>query len=301
MREAILAKTDRTILITGATGTGKSRKAKQLHELSGRNKFLHVNICNFSKSLIESELYGHCKGSFTGASSNKPGFLEAIGEGTLFLDEIGDLELESQSKLLMLLEEGAYFPVGSTQSKKFRGRLLFATHKNLSDMVEKGEFRRDLWHRIRAFEIKLCALSEKDDLEDLIEREFIQAKASAGKSSLILDDYLLKYLVQYDWPGNYRELKNTMDYICLFSDSIATLNKLPDYMNTGNDAAIVAVGSYRAQVDKFEREYLTKMLAQRDYRINKTAREIEISKVTLLSKMKKYGIKNKNKNLGKAV
>ncbi len=285
-----LARTDKTILITGETGSGKSRLAKRFHFLSGRKTYLHANVCNFSSSLIEAELFGHAKGAFTGAHCSRSGFFESASGGTLFLDEIGELTLEAQSKLLMVLEEGIYHQVGATKELRFQGRLIFATNRNLAQMVEEGRFRADLFQRIRCFEVKLKRMSCEENLQTIIEDAFVRAKLANKKPALLLDRELLDFLMSYHWPGNYRELNNVCEYLSLFGESVAKIENLPGYMREDKRGGSPPKGLYRVDLEAFERDYLKARLEERGYRINKTAREIKISKVTLLSKMKKYGI-----------
>ncbi|MEX0799084.1 MAG: sigma 54-interacting transcriptional regulator [Bacteriovoracaceae bacterium] len=296
--EKKLAASDKTLLITGPSGAGKSRKARLCHELSMRrqNSFLHVNLCNFSKGVFESELFGHSKGAFTGAHADRPGFLKAAGKGTLFLDEIGDLAAETQSKLLMLLEEGLFYPVGSVAPQRFKGRLIFATNKNLPEMVSKGEFREDLYHRLRSFEIKMEPLAHRADFLQVAEDLFVAAKCDAGKACLILDEDVIAFLKTYSWPGNFRELKNLMEYFVLMADSVARWEHMPDYIKNGDLPDQKVPDDYHQALQTFERKFLQRMLRKRGFRINLTAREINISKVTLLSKIKKYDIKRETKN-----
>ena len=292
MREYKYAQSDETLLITGPTGTGKSRMAKIIHDRSKRvaNRFIHVNLCNFSDGLFESELFGHTKGSFTGATSDKAGFLEKVGSGTLFLDELGEISLKTQAKLLMLLEEKKFYPVGSTVPLGFRGRLVFATNKNLEAMVKSGSFREDLYFRLRTFELELSSLIDLPDFEDIVEREFLTCKLKKRKSALILSDEARSVIQNYDWPGNYRELLNVLNYIVLMSDNCVVENDFPSYMLRNSEPG-QNTDDYHANLSRFEKHFLKKMLEKRDYRINKTARETKISKVTLLAKIKKYDIK----------
>lgn len=302
MRTKKLALSDNTLFLSGETGCGKSRLAKELHEISSRRdeKFIHVNLCNFSSSVFESELFGHSRGAFTGAYSDKRGFAEGVGKGSLFLDEVGDLPLETQSKLLMLLEEKVFYPVGSLSVKKFHGRLIFATNKDLEALAEKGLFRKDLFYRLKTFEIRLEPIRESESLADLIEKEFISAKSKTGNMNLVLGPELFDFLVSYNWPGNYRELKNVLEHICLLGEVTARLVDLPLYLTKeekkAEDEATLLQSSYWKAMEAFEKTYLENRLRERSFRLNKTAREIGISKATLMSKIKKYDMKKKYKN-----
>lgn len=299
MHERNLALSDKTLLITGPTGAGKSRKAVKLHAISKRanEPFIHVNLCNFARDLFESELFGHSRGAFTGAHTDKAGFLASVGRGTLFLDEVGELSPETQAKLLMLLEEGIYYPVGSTTPKRFEGRLIFATNRELAEMAKKGEFREDLYHRLRTFELKLESLSSFPQLKDTVQNFFVRAKQEAGKSTLLLSSEVENFLYTYHWPGNYRELKNLLEYFVTVANEVVHLEHLPPYLKSVDKQDFGDSQDYHGALATFERAFLTRMLRERGYRINKTAREINISKVTLLSKMKKYDIKKENNNL----
>lgn len=298
MKEVKFAQSDETILITGSTGTGKSRMAKRIHDHSSRasRRFLHVNLCNFSNELFQSELFGHVKGSFTGAGSDKKGFFERVGQGTLFLDELGEISMETQAKLLMVLEEGIFYPIGSTSPVSFDGRIIFATNKNLEKMVEKGTFREDLFFRIRTFELKMSSLKEMPDFKDVVEREFLNLKLNHCKSALILEADALAFIESYDWPGNYRELLNVLNYVVLMAQGTVKLSDFPSYLQKVC-STFESSDDYHSNLADFERRFLQRMLEKREFRINKTARETNISKVTLLAKIKKYDIKIETKNL----
>ncbi|MCO4753007.1 MAG: sigma-54-dependent Fis family transcriptional regulator [Bacteriovoracaceae bacterium] len=296
MLEKRMAMSDQTLLITGPTGSGKSRKAKQIHQYSSRRNraFVHVNLCNFTQALFESELFGHVRGAFTGAIGEKNGFLKAVGDGTLFLDEVGDMALETQAKLLMVLEEGIYYPVGSTSAQSFKGRIVFATNKNLEEMVAQGTFREDLFFRLRTFELNLVALQSVEKIEEVIEDFFLDSKKRANRPELLLGTDTLAKLSTYEWPGNYRELKNVMDYAVAMGDAVINVTDLPSYLNH-SICSSNTTEDYHQCLESFEKRFLIRMLEKREFRINKTSREIKISKVTLLSKIKKYDIKVRRK------
>ena len=210
MNLKIMANSKRPILIEGETGVGKTQLAKKIFSLSKlkSKKFTQVNIASISNELFESELFGHVKGAFTGAIEDKKGFCETVGEGILFLDEIGELSLEKQASLLTLIDESVFYKVGSTEELKFRGKLIFATNKNLAKMVESGKFREDLYFRLRFFHITLPALRDHKEIKQIIWDEFQNSKVSHIRYDVVLSSEIVECLAQYPWPGNYRELAN---------------------------------------------------------------------------------------------
>lgn len=290
------------ILITGETGTGKSKLAKNLFDQSHifKEKFLTVHLASLKNELIESELFGHCKGAFTGAYDQKIGYLQAVGKGTLFLDEIGELEMETQKKLLYLLEEGKFAPVGGTQSLEFKGRIIMATHRNLKQMVKDGLFREDLYFRIKSYELRLPRLSNKtSDLKVLIFEVFNDLKIKHEKMNLVLDQNLIEKLVQHRWRGNIRELKGTLECAVVMADSnyISDIELESGEFDSDNDKSKQSKilmdqlpDNYRDALDIFERYYLRKKLIEYGGHVTLTAKNLGISKTTLIYKTKKYQI-----------
>lgn len=291
------------ILITGATGTGKSKMARRIFELSSihQDKFLTLHLASLKEELFESELFGHKKGAFTGAVENKNGYLADTGKGTLFLDEIGELSLEAQKKLLYLLEEKKYTPVGSTSAHSFEGRLIMATNKDLKKMVEAGTFREDLYFRLNVFLLELVPLaSNREKLQREIEKGFELAKNNFQRECLRLSDELFQILLNAEWKGNYRELKNCLEYIVVMSDKpLVEKDSLPHWF--ASEKAISNVhskegfishfpGDFTEALEIFESWYLMAQLKKHEGKINETARLLGISKTTLISKAKKYGI-----------
>ncbi|HNZ30021.1 MAG TPA: sigma-54 dependent transcriptional regulator, partial [Candidatus Goldiibacteriota bacterium] len=202
-----VSKNDVTVLITGETGTGKELIAYTIHKLSGKKgPFVPVHCAAYAKGLIESELFGHEKGAFTGADRSRKGRIEAAQDGTLFLDELGDIPLDIQVKLLRVLENKTYEKVGSNKSARTNARILCATNKNLEGMIKKGEFREDLYYRVNVFPVHIPPLRErKEDIPELAEifarRHGSYLLGSAGKNALM----------SYSWPGNVRELQNIIE------------------------------------------------------------------------------------------
>lgn len=204
------------ILITGPTGSGKDYTAREMHKnsINSAHKFIAVNCSAIPLSLFESQIFGHIKGSFTGAHSDGNGYCKNTGEGTLFLDEIGDLPKECQPKLLRLLENRTYMPVGSSEEMIFKGRIIAATHKNLEELVEKGKFREDLYHRLSVFRLTTKPLSEQPHEIPQLVSNFFRDK----ERHLSFTSCAIKRLQNYPWKGNIRELHNTMERIHLLHD-----------------------------------------------------------------------------------
>lgn len=207
------------VLLLGESGTGKELFARAVHENSARatGPFVVVDCSGLTETLFESELFGHEKGAFTGATSRKPGLVDTAQGGTLFLDEIGDVPLSMQVKLLRLIESGTYRRVGSVETQHANFRLVAATHKSLEHMMARGEFRQDLYYRISAFPIALPPLRARPDDVALLVQSFLR-RAGAGKRTLTIDAEAMAQLQQRPWPGNIRELRNVLERASLFAD-----------------------------------------------------------------------------------
>jgi transcriptional regulator with PAS, ATPase and Fis domain len=205
------ASSDVHVIIVGESGTGKELVARTIYELSRRKKkaFVAVNCSAITESLFEREFFGHQKGSFTGADRNQPGFFDEAHKGTLFLDEIGELNLPMQVKLLRVLENGEYIPVGETRAKRADARIISATNQDLSALVRQGKFREDLFYRIHVLDVKLPPLRERKEDIPLLVEFFLARFPSPGKKPY-LTGKMLDMLAHYEWPGNVRELQNTI-------------------------------------------------------------------------------------------
>ena len=275
-----------TILLTGETGVGKSSLAKWIHRNSTRSnqKFLHLNIASISENLFESELFGHKKGSFTGATTDRVGFCEKIGAGTLFLDEIGDLSLDLQKKLLTLVDEGVFYSVGSTEIKRFYGTLIFATHKDIYELVQKGKFREDLYYRLFAFQFEIKPLRVRSNKKDLIEG-VICSEINESERKPKLTTCVRQFLYNYNYPGNFRELKQLIRYLVFVSNGVIDMTCLPKWITPRNKTKRNSDNYYDALED-FERNFIVEKLKKYKGKINHTAGKINISKVTLISKIK---------------
>jgi len=227
-----ISRTDVEVLILGETGTGKELIAKAIHENSSRkhHPFIAINTGAIPTELLESELFGHEKGSFTGAYSQRIGRFEQASDGTLFLDEIGDMPMDVQTRLLRVLQEGEFFRVGGAKSIRVKTRIITATHKNLQKLVDENLFREDLLHRINAIKIELPNLSErKSDIYELTNYFMNKYCEEYNVKHKVLNEESEKIFLKYDWPGNIRELQNVCKYLSIMSpDDTIKLDDLPD-------------------------------------------------------------------------
>jgi PAS domain S-box-containing protein len=211
----ITARTDASVLITGETGTGKDLVAEAIHKASKRSRypFIKVNCAALPESLLESELFGHVRGAFTGADKDKPGMFRLAHEGTLFLTEIGDLSLPLQVKILTVLDDKEFFPVGGSKKVSVNVRIIAATHRDLGELVKQGKFREDLYYRLNVLRLHLPPLREReDDFRLLIDHFFLEFRANLNKKTKGFSTACLKILSSYDYPGNIRELRNIVEY-----------------------------------------------------------------------------------------
>lgn len=295
-----IAYSDNTVLITGRTGSGKSHLAKELHLLSPRKdkKFVAINLATLSENLIESELFGHEKGAFSGADQKRIGKLESANGGTVFLDEIGELSVRLQTKLLEALNSKVISPVGSNREILLDIRVITATNKDLLKMIKKGEFREDLYFRLNTFQIRQPDLSGDSKRISSLANQFAhEAAIKQNKSFVAIGSDLMEELIAYSWPGNIRELKNAMDFaVAMSSGNILTRELIPPYMkekqiHTDNSELKSNLPtSYREAKEYFEKLYFAETLKKFDGKVNLTARKSGISKVTLIEKIRKYEI-----------
>lgn len=280
-----VAPTQANVLLLGETGTGKEVFAKAIHDASKYKEsvLLAINCSAISADLLESELFGYKKGAFTGALQDKKGLLEQADGGTLFLDEIGDMPLHMQAKILRVLEDGTFIKLGDLQTKKVQVRLIAATHKNLLEEVEKGNFREDLFYRLSVFTLHLPKLNDrKEDILLLAEHFIKQFSASAVKMNADFQQLLL----QHNWKGNIRELKNTIERTLILSTGAsldssllpASFNAASSKINTNLDMASI------------EEEHIKKVLQYTLGNKTETAQLLGIGLATLYRKMDLYGI-----------
>jgi len=275
-----------TVLITGESGTGKELVAHAIH-VNGpraRQRFLAVNCGAFTESLLESELFGHVRGSFTGASVNKCGIFEDANGGTVFLDEVSEMSPALQVKLLRTLEAQEVRPVGSNQSVRIDVRMIAASNRNLSDLVAEGKFREDLFYRLRVIEIDLPPLREREEDIPLLVSHFLQRLGAETGRTLTVSPEALSALVAYPWPGNVRELLNTLESIAALNRSgVITLQELPAKVCVGhNDGKSVDdVFAGLPSLEELGRRYLAYVLKVTDNNKSQAADILGISRNTL--------------------
>lgn len=289
-----ISSSDSTVLITGESGTGKELLGREIHNHGPRKKapFVIVDCGALVETLFESELFGHIKGSFTGAHETKHGRFEVANGGTIFLDEISGIGLNIQAKLLRVIQEREVTRVGSTKPLKIDVRILAATNENLEDLVRKGKFREDLFYRLSVVPIHLPALRErKEDIPYLIEHFIQKYNKRARKNIIGISDAVKKGLMDYDWPGNIRELENTIERAVVLSKG----NKieLEDLMYHGISTATSLFHPVRGKyhtLDNIEKEYIRTVLLMQQGNKSKTAEILGIDRKTLWAKVKKYKI-----------
>lgn len=291
-RIRLVADTRSTVLILGESGTGKEMVARAIHESSSRRRkpFVPVNCAAIPETLVESELFGHEKGAFTGATDRRGGLFQAAHAGTLFIDEIGELQLGLQSKLLRAIEYKKIMPVGSTRETEVDVRLVAATNKDLAELTKQGKFREDLYYRLKVVELRLPPLRErKEDIPLLVHHFIEQIAAEDHRQVRGIAPEALAALKAYDWPGNVRELRNTLEGVIVVSvrDTIE-LADLPAYISQLPTPQLATQpGMTLAQI---EEEVIRRTLEQTGGRRAKTANILGLSVRTLHRKIKEYGL-----------
>jgi two-component system response regulator HydG len=297
----LVAPTDMSVIIEGESGTGKENVARTIHRLSARGKapFVAVDCGAISKELAASELFGHVKGSFTGAVQDKVGQFVEAHKGTLFLDEVGNLSYEVQIKLLRAIQERVIQPVGSNKEIKVDVRILTATNDDLADAVKKGAFREDLYHRLNEFKLKVPPVRERgEDLDEFLDFFRELANRELSRNVVGFDQQVLEIFRKYDWPGNLREMKNVIKRaVLLTNDGLIKVSALPTEMleTVKNPQPKVTAESppiydLKALQETQEKEMIIKTLHEVRFNKSKAARILNIDRKTLYLKIEKYGI-----------
>jgi DNA-binding NtrC family response regulator len=294
------ARTEATVLILGETGTGKELLARAMHAHSARSKrpFVVINCGAIPGELLESELFGHVRGAFTGALSHKKGKVEMGDGGTVFLDEIGEMPLDLQVRVLRLIQEREIEKVGASNPISVDVRIFAATHRNLEALVETGRFREDLYYRLAVVPIELPPLRVRsEDIPELVEHFFQKYKRKVNRDKLRLPEYLLPYFAKYPWPGNIRQLQNCIErMIVLCRSDDVTLEDLPDFLrkHTTDEAPNPAEGDDRSVLDTAEKKLILEALQKFEWNQTRAAQQLGVSRKMLISRIAKYGIRKEH-------
>jgi len=279
---------DSSVLITGPSGSGKGLVAQVIHQLSPRreNSFVQLNCAAFPETLLESELFGHEKGAFTGADRKRVGRFELADGGTIFLDEIGDMPAPMQAKLLRVLEDGSFEPLGSERSKRVDVRVISATNRDLEELIGKGNFRQDLFFRINTVNINMPPLARRGGDVLKLARHFLQRSArKMNKEIEGISDEAASRLAAYDWPGNIRELQNIIERAVVLSvDNVIRAEDLPGMAESDNRA----ISLRRISLAEVEKEHIENVLEAENWNMQKTAEILGIHRNTLRQKIKDF-------------
>jgi len=298
-----IVESDLPVLIHGESGTGKELIARAIHKNGERKDrpFVSENCAALPDTLLESELFGHVRGAFTGAYKSKRGLLEQADGGTLFLDEIGDMSPEMQKKLLRVLQEGEFRVLGSDRSVEVDVRLLAASHQSLQEMVKEGKFREDLYYRIAVLSVDLPALRDRrDDIPLLADHLLLRAAREAGRDVPVLPHDVITALCAHDWPGNVRELENEMRRLLVLSEGEVRLANLSESVRGGDGAGglderaaamqAIETGDIKTAVADLERRSIEAALAQAGGNKSRAAETLGLSRFALQRKLDKYGL-----------
>jgi two-component system, NtrC family, nitrogen regulation response regulator NtrX len=292
---ALAAPTNGRVLIYGESGTGKELVARALHAASLRSHqlFVELNCAAIPEELIESELFGHIKGSFTGASEDKVGKFQKADNGTLFLDEVGDMSLRTQAKVLRVLEEQRLERVGSNQPSAVNVRVIAATNKKLEDQITRGHFREDLFYRLNVIPFTVPALRERVEDVPILARYFLaEFSVAYGRKPKELSDAALAVLTRYHWPGNVRELRNLIERLIIIcpSETIEPLHLPPELFRGVAGMPARPYASLHEARSAYEREFILRKLEENQWNMTRTAQALGLERSHLYRKMKTLGI-----------
>lgn len=290
-----VADTHSPILINGPSGTGKELVARAIHSNSSRydKPFIAKNCAAFSEQLLESELFGHTKGAFTGALKDKVGLFEAADGGTLFLDEVGEMAPNLQAKLLRVLQEGSFIPVGSTREQKVDVRILSATNRDLTKMIEEGKFREDLFYRLNVITVELPALRERpDDIVLLVEHFLSRATQKQGSTPKVVSDDVIECFRRYPWRGNVRELENEVERMVILGkdQEVLDLDLLSSRIREYQGSDLPQKTGLKFAVEDLEKKMIKDALERLGGNKSQAAKELGISRSNLIQKAKQYNL-----------
>ncbi|MDX1568177.1 MAG: sigma-54 dependent transcriptional regulator [Longimicrobiales bacterium] len=294
-----VAPTDARVLIFGENGTGKELAARAVHRLSDRSEeaFIEVNCAAIPSELIESELFGHVKGSFTGAVADRAGKFEQADEGTLFLDEVGDMSLAAQAKVLRALEDGVITRVGGQEAIEVDVRVISATNKDLEEEIDEGRFREDLFYRLNVVPVYIPPLRERREDIPMLVRHFVRRTADQDRvAPKEFSEEAVERLTQLDWPGNVRELKNTVErLLILSSDDVVSVHDVESLVtaaagDSGIGAELLDADSFSQFKDRAERAFILQKLREYEWNVSETARQIDMPRSNLYKKIEKYDL-----------
>lgn len=297
-----VSNSESSVFIQGENGTGKELVAKAVHFYSSRkdNQFLAVNCSAFNDNLLDSELFGHVKGSFTGAVKDKKGLFETAHGGTLFLDEIGDTSLSMQVKLLRVLQEGTYLPVGATSPRKADVRIIAATNKNIKEMMASGEFREDLYYRINVINVNLPPLRERNEDIPILLEHFLKKRCDeSGVPMKTFSKKCLEKMLDYPWPGNVRELENEVERLVVLAGDDKMIMpellsaRILDHGDKGGHSVSRGIntgGTLKNALEELEALMIKEGLKRCNYNKSKLSKELGVSRASLIMKVEKYGL-----------
>lgn len=288
-----------TVLIQGENGTGKELIARAVHYNSPRKDapFLTVNCSAFNENLLDSELFGHVKGSFTGAHKDKKGLFESANRGTLFLDEIGDMSLSMQVKLLRVLQDGSMIPVGGTESRRVDVRILAATNRDLKEMIEQGQFREDLYYRINVINTHVPPLRDrKEDIPLLVDHFLVRGCKEKRVALKTVAKRAMEKVYDYPWPGNIRELENEIERLIVLSGDDPKIGlellsaRIREFGSPSKVQGVRVSGKLKDALEELEKTMIKEGLRRTKWNKSRLAKELGISRAGLIMKVEKYGL-----------